>query len=65
MALLRTSIPDVRTSDLQDPVGVAIAPDGSPLVAESGAGRVMKLTGSGADVVVDGLQKPQGLLVRD
>ena len=25
----------------------------------------MKLTGSGHDVVVDGLQKPQGILVRD
>jgi DNA-binding beta-propeller fold protein YncE len=56
---------DVLASGLQDPVGVAIAPDGSPLVAESAAGRVVKLTGSGTDVVVDGLQTPQGLVVRD
>jgi glucose/arabinose dehydrogenase len=55
----------VLASGLQDPVGVAIAPDGSPLVAESAAGRVVKLTGSGSEVLVDGLQKPQGILVRD
>ena len=35
------------------------------LVAESGAGRVVKLTGGGSEVVVDGLQRPQGILVRD
>ncbi len=40
-------------------------PDGAPLVAESGAGRVVRLTGSGAETVVDGLHCPQGILVRD
>jgi sugar lactone lactonase YvrE len=44
---------------------VAIAPDGAPLVAESGAGRVVRLTGSGAEAVVDGLGRPQGILVAD
>ena len=52
-------------SGLHDPVGVAFDQDGAPLVAESGAGRVVKLTGSGSEIVVDGLQKPQGILVRD
>ncbi len=56
---------NVLAADLRDPVGVAIDPDGSVLVAESGAGRVIKLTGSGVEVVVDGLQRPQSILVRD
>ena len=62
---VRSGSVEVLASGLHDPVGVAFAPDGAPLVAESGAGRVVKLTGSGSDVVVDGLQKPQGILVRD
>jgi sugar lactone lactonase YvrE len=53
---------EVLGSGLSDPVGVAIAPDGACLVAEAGAGRVVKL-GTGA--VAAGLQKPQGILVRD
>ena len=35
-----------------DPVGVAFDPDGRPLVAESGAGRVVRLSGSSAETVV-------------
>ena len=56
---------DVLASGLQDPVGVAIGPDGVPLVAESGAGRVARLPGSSVDTVIDGLQRPQGILVAD
>jgi sugar lactone lactonase YvrE len=43
---------------------VAFGPDGVPLVAESGAGRVVRLAGS-TETVVDGLQRPQGIHVAD
>ena len=55
---------DVLASDLRDPIGIACGPDEMPLVAESGAGRVRRLTASGAETVIDGLQRPQGILVR-
>ena len=62
--VLRSGSVETLASGLADPVGVAF--DGrSVLVAESAAGRVVRLTGSGSDVVVDGLQTPQGILVRD
>ncbi|WP_083148364.1 SMP-30/gluconolactonase/LRE family protein [Mycobacterium intermedium] len=54
---------DVLASGLNEPVGVAIAPDGACLVSESGAGRVVKLDGTGA--VIEGLQRPQGIVVHD
>jgi glucose/arabinose dehydrogenase len=54
----------VLASSLQDPVGVAFDSNGRPLVAESGAGRVVRLSGS-TETVVDGLQRPQGILVAD
>lgn len=50
---------------LREPVGVEIDPDGAVLVAESGAGRVVRLGSAGVDTVVDGLQCPQGIHVRD
>ncbi len=61
---LRSGNVEVLASGLQDPVGVAFDPNGIPLVAESGAGRVVRLTGS-TETVVDGLQRPQGILVAD
>jgi glucose/arabinose dehydrogenase len=48
---------------LSQPTGVAFGPDGSCLVAESGAGRVVA-AGPHLDTVVDGLEKPQGIVVR-
>lgn len=54
---------EVLANGLADPVGVAIAPDGACLVAEAAAGRVIKLDGAGP--VLDGLQRPQGILVLD
>ena len=48
-----------------DPVGVAFAATAPCLVAESGAGRVVRLAGRASTPVVDGLQRPQGILVRD
>jgi sugar lactone lactonase YvrE len=61
---LRSGNVEVLASGLQDPVGVAYDPNGSPLVSESGAGRVVRLAGS-TETVVDGLQRPQGILVAD
>jgi sugar lactone lactonase YvrE len=55
---------EMLASGLQDPVGVAFDPNGIPLVSESGAGRVVRLAGS-TETVVDGLQRPQGILVAD
>jgi hypothetical protein len=43
---------------------VAFGADGTCLVSESGTGRVVSITGSGVDIVVDGLETPQGILVR-
>jgi sugar lactone lactonase YvrE len=54
---------DVLATGLADPVGVTVSPDGDVLVAESGAGRVVRVTPSGTDTVVDGLVRPQGILV--
>jgi glucose/arabinose dehydrogenase len=61
---IRAGRTDVLASDLHDPIGLAIAPDGDCLVAEAGAGRVVRLSGSGRRTVVDDLQRPQGILVR-
>ncbi|MGE2814965.1 SMP-30/gluconolactonase/LRE family protein [Mycobacterium heidelbergense] len=60
---IRAGRVEVLASGLSDPVGVAIAPDGTCLVTEAGAGRVVKLDGTGT--LVDGLRRPQGILVRD
>ena len=50
-------------SGLADPLGVAVAPDGGWLVSEAGAGRVVELTGSGAQTVAAEFGRPQGILV--
>jgi sugar lactone lactonase YvrE len=51
---------DVIASGLDDPVGVAVTEDGDVLVAETG--RVVRVTPSGTEPVVDGLDHPQGIL---
>ncbi len=60
---------EVLATGLQEPVGVVIGDDGGCLVAEAGAGRVVRVhssgAGRGAETVVDGLQRPQGLLLRN
>ena len=61
---LRSGSVEVLASDLRDPVGVAFDSDGRPLVAESGAGRVVRLAGS-TETLVDDLQRPQGIAVAD
>jgi sugar lactone lactonase YvrE len=52
----------VLASGLDDPVGVTVTSGGDVLVAESGAGRVVRVTATGIDTVVDGLHRPQGIL---
>ena len=42
--------------------GVAVGADGACLVAEAGAGRVVKVSGSRIDTIVADLQRPQGIL---
>jgi sugar lactone lactonase YvrE len=54
---------EVLASNLRDPVGVTIGSDGAPLVAESAAGRVVRLAGSKTETVIDGLRCPQGILM--
>ncbi|MGC2654437.1 MAG: SMP-30/gluconolactonase/LRE family protein [Mycobacterium sp.] len=60
---------EVLAAGLREPVGVVIGSDGGCLVSETGAGRVIKVNGPGAtkgtETVLDGLLRPQGLLVRD
>ena len=62
---LRSGTVETLVSGLREPVGVTFDPEGAVLVAESGAGRVVRLASGGTDVVVDGLQRPQGIHVRD
>ena len=40
---IRAGQVEVLASGLHEPIGVAIGPDGSHLVSEAGAGRVLKL----------------------
>lgn len=60
---IRAGQVDVLATGLSEPVGVALASDGTTLVSEAGAGRVLKLGGGGT--LIEGLQRPQGLLVQD
>ncbi|MGH3969170.1 MAG: SMP-30/gluconolactonase/LRE family protein, partial [Mycobacterium sp.] len=55
----------VLATGLRDPVGVAIAPDGTCLVSEAGAGRVVKVIGSRSETLVADLRRPQGILELD
>jgi sugar lactone lactonase YvrE len=52
-------------SGLHAPMGVAFGPEGQCLICESGAGRVIAVTSAGVDTVLDGLENPQGIVVRD
>ncbi|OBK97156.1 gluconolaconase [Mycobacterium asiaticum] len=54
---------EVLATGLAEPIGVAVAPGGTILVSEAGAGRVVRV-GDNAPLI-EGLQRPQGLLVLD
>ena len=50
------------TTGLQEALGLACAPDGSAIVAEAGAGRVVKVSTKGeVAVVAQGLSRPAGV----
>jgi sugar lactone lactonase YvrE len=53
---------DVLATGLDMPVGVTVTRRGDVLVAESGAGRVVRVTPSGTEPVVEGLRRPHGLI---
>lgn len=57
---IRNGQVSVLASGLDQPVGVAVAPDGTCLVSEVG-----RVVGVGGDVLIEGLQRPQGMLVLD
>jgi sugar lactone lactonase YvrE len=48
-------------SGLAEPVGVAPLPDGSVVVSEAGAGRVVHLDGGRTRTLLDGLDEPHGV----
>ncbi len=54
---------EVLATGLDVPVGVVVAPGGAILVSE--AGRVATVSGGRAKTLVDELDRPQGLLIRD
>jgi hypothetical protein len=54
---------DVLASGLDEPVGVTVTSDGTILVAETG--RVVRVSAGRTETVVDGLQRPQGLVAID
>ena len=60
---LRKGPLETLAAGVDAPVGVAIDPDGVPLVAESGAGRVVRLRPGTVDTVVGDLRQPQGITV--
>ena len=60
LSLDRAGTVGVLASGLSGPVGVVVTAAGDVLVGETG--RVVAVTASGTDTVVDGLVRPQGLL---
>ncbi|MDP7704589.1 SMP-30/gluconolactonase/LRE family protein [Mycobacterium sp. TY815] len=60
---IRSGEVEVLAAGLHEPVGVAVTPEGSCLVSEAGAGRVVRL--GDTRPVIEGLQRPQGLVVLD
>jgi sugar lactone lactonase YvrE len=56
---------EVLASGLRSPMGIAIGSDGVCFISESDAGRVVKLIGSRAETVLDDVQQPHGILVRE
>jgi glucose/arabinose dehydrogenase len=54
---------EVLASGLNDPVGIAVTSDGVILVAETG--RVVRVSAGSVETVVDGVQRPQGIVVSD
>ncbi|CAN5169570.1 SMP-30/gluconolactonase/LRE family protein [soil metagenome] len=54
---------EVLASGLDTPVGVTVTTDGSVLVSD--VGRVVRVSGGRPETVIDGLDRPQGILASD
>jgi sugar lactone lactonase YvrE len=52
---------DVIVAGVDQPYGVALAPDGTPVVVEQGAGRLLAIRAGAVDVLADGLDHPVGV----
>ncbi|BBY28586.1 SMP-30/gluconolactonase/LRE family protein [Mycolicibacterium sediminis] len=61
LSVNRAGTVGVLASGLSEPVGVVVTAAGDLLVGETG--RVVRVTASGTETVVDGLVRPHGLLV--
>jgi sugar lactone lactonase YvrE len=64
---LQSGNTETLATGLRQPSGVTVGPDDTCYVSESAGGRVVKLSGrngSAPVTVLDGLQNPQGILVR-
>ncbi|MCV7156605.1 SMP-30/gluconolactonase/LRE family protein [Mycolicibacterium brisbanense] len=57
----RTGESDVIVAGVDQPYGVALAPDATPVVVEQGAGRLLAVRTGAVDVLADGLDHPVGL----
>ena len=61
---IRAGETEELAAGLSLPIDVALTADGDCLVSESGAGRVVKIVRGGVETVIDGLQRPHGIVVR-
>ncbi len=56
-----TAETDVLASGVDQPYGVALAPDGTPVVVEQGTGRLLAVRDGAVDVLAAGLERPVGV----
>jgi sugar lactone lactonase YvrE len=54
---------EVLAAGVDQPYGVALAPDGTPLVVEQGVGRLLAVHPGSVDVLADGLDTPVGVAI--
>ncbi|MDV3129856.1 SMP-30/gluconolactonase/LRE family protein [Mycobacterium sp. 21AC1] len=52
---------EVLAEGVAQPYGVALAPDGTPVVVEQGAGRLLAVRSGAVEVLADGLDHPVGV----
>lgn len=54
---------EALAAGVDQPYGVALAPDGTPVVVEQGAGRLLAVRTGSVDVLADGLDTPVGVAI--
>lgn len=54
---------EVLADGVDQPYGVALAPDGTPVVVEQGAGRLLAVRPGGIEVLATGLETPVGVAI--